>query len=138
MQLGFLAPDTPPITIGNDFRATLADGPPYWRTINSTVLSFDEKSIAYACIQTKAGIGGAPKTLPCTIQLAGKKAGSQDTVLQDLRYDPGVLGTSFNKTTFGKSFTGLMEVDVAVIVAPVAPELITVLFDTHTYDAYLN
>ena len=40
-----------------------------------------------------------------------------------------------HKTTFGTNFWGLMEVDVAVIVAPVRTDTVTVLFDTHVYDA---
>ena len=137
-NLPLLTPDTPPNAIANNAMHTLTDGPPLWRTINSTVLSFDEKSIAFACIASQGGTGAVPKTIPCTIQLAGKKAGSGVTVVQDLVYNPGLLGTHFNKTAIAGSFSKLTEVDVSVVEAPVPNNLVTVLFDTHVYDAYLQ
>ena len=76
------------------------------------------------------------KTISCTIQLAGKKYGTGNTVVQDLVYDPGLLGNKLNKTTFGADFVGLTEVDVTLASSPVGDPETVIIIDSHAYYAY--
>lgn len=56
--------------------------------------------------------------------------------MQDLVYDPGLLGNQMNRTTFGQSFTDLTEV-VATVASASLPETdVVTVFDSHAYDAY--
>lgn len=132
-----LKADTKPQVIGSGATGQLTRGQRYWRPINSSVVSFDEKSIAYGC-QLYEGAGSVPIPTTCTIQLASKKLGTLDTVVQDLVYNPVLLGNSLNRTTFGKGFTGLTETVATVADSAVPGDTIVMIFDTHAYDATLK
>ena len=57
-------PDTPPYVISEDISGSAQ---PYWRPINNSVISFDEKSIAYACYSAFVGWVSVPIAVKCTI-----------------------------------------------------------------------
>lgn len=110
-------------------------GQRFWRPLNSSITSYDEKPIAYACALYTA-IGTVTKPVTCTIKLASRILGIGKTVERDLVYNPTLLGPVMARTTFSEDFRGVTETVVTLADYPAAKELILVAFDTHAYDAY--
>ena len=134
---GALGPDTLPQIIASGTVLELSEGQCLGRSINNSVAYFDGKPIAYVSLKC-LGVGGLVRCFTCTIQLASVKKDTNFTVVQDLGYDPGLLGTNMNKETFSDSFGNLAE----VVVTPASEHLIdastAIVIDCHTSDAYLK
>ena len=127
---------SPPNVIATGLVQQTNTGQSAFLPINDTVLSFDENSIYYACIYNTVGTAG--KTTTCTLQLTGVVSGTGITVVQELPYNPTLLLSKFNFTTFASTFRSLTRVNIAVISAPVPLDLVLPLFDSHTYTANLR
>lgn len=104
------------------------EGQRFWRSMNSTIAYFNEKTIAYACV-------AGTKPVSCTIQVAGVKRISGNTVVQDLVYNPGTLGTAMATGSFSSDFTELTKVIVTLASAVVPETSLAIVFDTHEYVA---
>ena len=77
------------------------------------------------------------KTVSCTIQLTGVDYESGDTVVQELPYSPGLLGTTFNFTTFPSDFALVTRVNVNLLeVAGGVTDGVIPLLDSHSYVVY--
>ena len=134
-----VSPPSKPNFITDGVTEQLMAGQPAFTRPNSTVLSFNMKSICYACYTNAANAGES-----CTIQLSGRRLASLGgaTVVQELIYNPSILQTltkaPFNCTTFPLTFAGLDRVDVALISAPAGATVSGVGFDNVGYTAYLQ
>ncbi|KAL6716769.1 hypothetical protein ACLMJK_006337 [Lecanora helva] len=128
---------SPPYNIGSGVTAQAKEGAPGWRTMNSSVLYFDETSIYYAC-QAYDATGDPAVGIPCTIQATGYKYGGGKPVTQKFVFTPSLnLPNKFAFGTFSSDFKGLVNVTLSIV--PKLQQALTVIdHDSHSYTAYLK
>lgn len=80
----------------------------------NSVLTFTETFISYARIVAPR-TGQLNVVTTCTIQLTGVVAGSGNTVVQELPFNPELLGDASNSTTFTAKLPLLSHLNVTMI-----------------------
>ncbi|KAG8528436.1 uncharacterized protein KY384_007354 [Bacidia gigantensis] len=140
--------DTPPRVLSDRWKEDAVD-PNFrslWKPTNESVVSYDEKSIALACIVRFPHLKkpDVPEAYPCTIQLVGKKLDKEHGIDGNMTLQYNGFGNySINNMTlftFGDDFKGLVETSITFSVDPPDHDWygVNLLVDTHAYDAYFN
>ncbi|KAK6522925.1 hypothetical protein TWF281_002354 [Arthrobotrys megalospora] len=132
-----LRPASPPNTASFGLLSlTVLSTSPKWFPINSTIISFDQKSIFYGCVQRTGDAQLTSLAVTCTIQAVGRKRNG-NSVVQELVYEPKLLNlpAPMQKMNFAPEFTDLIRVDVQLVQAA-ATSLTVVFFDNNTYVAH--